>query len=116
MKGRRLRPGGRRRPRRWVKVVIAMVVGLVSLVGIVYVRALFTLDSSTISRALIWVDADVDDFKRFPARQISAPPGPYVYVEGPGYPSGLPDDLVLPSGHDDFESFLRSRRRPRSSW
>jgi hypothetical protein len=98
----------RRRSRRWVKVAGAVAIGLVSLVGIVYVRALLTLDSSTFSRALIWVDADVDDFRRFPARRINAPADPYVYEEGPGYPSGLPDDVVLPGGYDDLESFLRS--------
>jgi CubicO group peptidase (beta-lactamase class C family) len=77
-------------------------------VSIVYVRALLTLDSSTFSRAIVWFDADVDDFRRFPARRINAPPDAYVYEEGPGYPSGLPDDVVLPGGYDDLESFLLS--------
>ena len=93
---------------RWVKVVITVILLLASLVGIEYVRALLTLDTSTFSRAIIWVDADVDDFRRFPARAIQAPPDPYVYEEGPGYPSGLPDDVVLPGGYGDLESFLRS--------
>ncbi|CAN5694190.1 serine hydrolase [soil metagenome] len=89
-------------------MAVALVVGLASLVGIVYLRAFLTLDSSTFSRALIWVDADADDFRRFPARRINAPENPYVYERGPGYPSGLPDDVVLPGGYDDLESFLRS--------
>jgi len=101
-------PSGRRQARRWVKVCIAAVVVLASLVGIVYLRAFLTLDSSTFSRALVWVDADVDDFRRFPARRIHAPPDPYLYEKGPGYPSGLPDDVVLPDGNDDLEPFLRS--------
>jgi hypothetical protein len=102
------RAAPRPKTRRWIKVAVAVTVGLASLVAIVYVRAFLTLDSSTFSRALIWVDADVDDFRRFPARQISAPPDPYVYEEGPGYPSGLPADVELPGDHDDLESFLRS--------
>ena len=93
---------------RWAKVVVTLILVLASLVGIEYVRALLTLDTSTFSRAIIWVDADVDDFRRFPARAIHAPPDPYVYEEGPGYPSGLPDDVVLPGGYGDLESFLRS--------
>ncbi|MGI8941011.1 MAG: serine hydrolase domain-containing protein [Actinomycetota bacterium] len=101
-------PSGRRQARRWIKVCIAAVVVLASLVGIVYLRAFLTLDSSTFSRALVWVDADVDDFRRFPARRIHAPPDPYLYEKGPGYPSGLPDDVVLPDGNDDLEPFLRS--------
>jgi hypothetical protein len=103
-------PPGRRRhkARRWVKVAVAVAVGLAALVGIVYVRAVLTLDSSTFSRALIWVDADVDDFRRFPSRRIDAPADPYVYEEAPGYPSGLPPEVEIPSGYDGLESFLRS--------
>jgi CubicO group peptidase (beta-lactamase class C family) len=98
----------RRKVPRLVKIAGAVALGLASLVGIVYVRAFLTLDSSTFSRALIWVDADVDDFKRFPPRPINAAADPYVYEKGLGYPSGLPDDVALPGGHDDLESFLRS--------
>ena len=31
-----------------------------------------------------------------------------IYEEGAGYPSSLPDDVALPSGHDDLESFFSS--------
>ncbi|MDQ3619326.1 MAG: beta-lactamase family protein, partial [Actinomycetota bacterium] len=93
---------------RWVKIAGAVALGLALVVGIVYVRALLTLDSSTFSRAIIWVDADVDDYRRFPSRHIAAPADAYVYKEGPGYPSGLPEDVVLPGDHTDLESFLRS--------
>jgi CubicO group peptidase (beta-lactamase class C family) len=105
IEGSQGRPSG---PRRWAKVTLAVVVGLALLIGIVYVRAFLTLDSSTFSRAIVWVDADVDDFRRFPARRIDAPADPYVYEKGGAYPSGLPDDVVLPQGNDDLESFLRA--------
>jgi CubicO group peptidase (beta-lactamase class C family) len=98
----------RGRRRRWVKVAIAVPAGLAILAGVVYIRAWLTLDSSTFSRAIIWVDADVDDFRRFPARQINASADPYVYERRPGYPSGLPDDVPLPAGYEDLESFLVS--------
>jgi CubicO group peptidase (beta-lactamase class C family) len=78
------------------------------LVGLVYVRAFLTLDSSTFSRALVWVDADVDDYRRFPARRIDAPSDNHAYTKGPGYPSGLPNDVALLNGNDDLESFLRA--------
>jgi CubicO group peptidase (beta-lactamase class C family) len=100
--------GGRRKSRRWVKVTVAALAGLVLLVGLVYLRAFLTLDSSTFSRAIIWVDADVDDYRRFPARQINRPNDPYMYEKAAGYPSGLPDEIELPAGYDDIESFLRS--------
>jgi CubicO group peptidase (beta-lactamase class C family) len=96
------------KPRRWHKVVAAVTVTLALLVSIVYLRAFLTLDSSTASRALIWVDADVEDYMRFPARRIDAPVDTYVYDEGPGYPSGLPADVDLPDGHADLDSFLDS--------
>ncbi|MPZ69912.1 MAG: serine hydrolase [Actinobacteria bacterium] len=98
----------RRKVPRWVKIAGAVALGLASVVGLVYVRAYLTLDSSTFSRALIWVDADVDDFKRFPARPINAAADTYVYEKGPGYPSGLPDIVVLPGDYADLESFMRS--------
>jgi CubicO group peptidase (beta-lactamase class C family) len=96
------------RRRRWPKVMLAIVAGLALLVGLVYLRAYLTLDSSTFSRAIIWFDANVDDYRRFPARRIDAPTDPYVYEKGTGYPSGLPDNISLPNGNDDLESFLRS--------
>lgn len=98
----------RRKGRRWLKVALVVAVGLAFFVGIVYVRALLTLESSTFSRAVIWVDADVDDFRRFPERRINAPADPYIYEKGPGYPSGLPDDVALSGNYEDLESFLRS--------
>jgi CubicO group peptidase (beta-lactamase class C family) len=98
----------RNKKRRWVKIAVAVILGLALLVGAVYARAFLTLDSSTFSRAVVWVDADVDDFRRFPSRRINAPADRYFYDEGPGYPSGLPDDAELPGGYSDLESFLRA--------
>jgi CubicO group peptidase (beta-lactamase class C family) len=101
-------PGPRRRKRLWIRVPVAIVTALALFVGLVYIRAFLTLDSSTFSRAIIWVDADVEDYKRFPARRIEARADPYVYKKGSGYPAGLPEDLELPAGRDDLEAFLRS--------
>jgi Beta-lactamase len=98
----------RRGTRRWIKVVVAIVVGIGVLVGGVYLRALLTLDSSTFSRAIVWVDADVDDYRRFPARQIDASSDPYKYATADDYPSGLPNDVSIPEGYGDLESFLRA--------
>jgi CubicO group peptidase (beta-lactamase class C family) len=100
--------GRRRKLRQWVKVTVGIAAGLAALVGIVYVRSLLTLDSSAFSRALIWVDADVDDFRRFPARRIDSAAYPYFYEEAPGYPLGLPKEVELPGDYEDLESFLRS--------
>jgi CubicO group peptidase (beta-lactamase class C family) len=97
----------RNKKRRWVRVAFAVILGLALLVGAVYVRAFLTLDSSTFSRAVLWLDADVDDYRRFPSRRINAPSDPYLYEEAPVYPSGIPEDAELPGGYTDLESFLR---------
>jgi CubicO group peptidase (beta-lactamase class C family) len=98
----------RNKKRRWVRIPIAVILGLALLVGAVYVRAFLTLDSSTFSRAVVWLDADVDDYRRFPSRRIDAPSDRHFYDEAPGYPSALPDDAELPGGYTDLESFLRA--------
>jgi CubicO group peptidase (beta-lactamase class C family) len=98
----------RNKKRRWVRTVVAVILGLALLVGAVYVRAFLTLDSSTFSRALVWVDADVNDYRRFPSRRIDAPSDPHFYDEAPRYPFGLPEDVELPGDYTDLESFLRA--------
>jgi CubicO group peptidase (beta-lactamase class C family) len=52
----------------------------------------------------------VDDWQRFPSRPIDASGEPYEYQQGPGYPTGLPDDVRLPgeNGDVDLERFLRT--------
>jgi CubicO group peptidase (beta-lactamase class C family) len=93
---------------RWLRIAVAALGSVVAIVAVAYVRARLTLDSSTFSRAIIWLDANVDDYKRFPARRIDASADPSVYEEGSGYPSGIASDVALPNGYDDLESFLRS--------
>jgi hypothetical protein len=39
-------------------------------IGVVYAVAWLSLDRSVVARALIWLDADVDDYTRFPSRKI----------------------------------------------
>jgi CubicO group peptidase (beta-lactamase class C family) len=62
----------RRRSARWVRrAAIAAVVLLVA-VGAVYVWARLSTGRSTLARALVWMEADVGDEARFPARLIPA--------------------------------------------
>jgi CubicO group peptidase (beta-lactamase class C family) len=68
--------------------------------------AWFSLDSSGVARAIIWMESDYDDPGRFPARVIEAGPAPYTYRTGPGYPEGIPAD-VLP-GQPDLAAFLET--------
>jgi CubicO group peptidase (beta-lactamase class C family) len=60
--------GGRR-----VLRIVAMVLGaIVAAAALLQVWARLSLDSSSVARSLVWLDADVDDYKRFPSRRISA--------------------------------------------
>jgi hypothetical protein len=80
--------------------------GVVGLFGSLYLWAWFSLDSSGVARAIIWMESDYDDPGRFPARVIEAGPAPYTYRTGPGYPEGIPAD-VLP-GQPDLAAFLET--------
>jgi hypothetical protein len=61
--------GGERRIFR----IVAMVLGAFVAAGaLLQVWARLSLDSSSVARSLVWLDADVDDYKRFPSRPIPA--------------------------------------------
>jgi CubicO group peptidase (beta-lactamase class C family) len=62
----------RRPPRRWLRRLVAVAAGVVVLVPAAYGWAWLSLDRSSIARAMIWMDADVGDQQRFPARSIPA--------------------------------------------
>jgi hypothetical protein len=53
--------------------VAAVCLGLVALPGLVFGSAYLLKDRSGIARAIIWMDADTGDHRRFPARLIEAP-------------------------------------------
>lgn len=46
--------------------------------GLVYAWAGTNLDTSTLARAIVWQVADTGDWRRFPAREISASPDPVL--------------------------------------
>jgi CubicO group peptidase (beta-lactamase class C family) len=58
--------------RRWLRRLAIILSGLAVMVLAVFGWAWFSLDSSAVARALIWMDADVGDQYRFPARVIPA--------------------------------------------
>jgi CubicO group peptidase (beta-lactamase class C family) len=60
-----------RRVRRGVAVFLG---ALVAAAVLLQVWARLNLDSSSVARALVWMDADVDDYKRFPSRRVPAGP------------------------------------------
>jgi CubicO group peptidase (beta-lactamase class C family) len=103
-------PSGKRRiGRRILRWIAFVFIFLVLTTSGTWVFARFTLDKFTFSRAMIWMEADVNDYQRFPSRRMEASEDPFLYKEGPGYPNGLDDTLELSeSGGRDFGSFLAS--------
>jgi hypothetical protein len=96
-----------RTPRRWFRRVAATVAVLMVAVLAVYGWARASVDRSTLARALVWGDADVDDQFRFPARVIPAA------GEAGSLPAG--GQIELPAAPPDvdgagtgFDGFLRA--------
>lgn len=97
-------PAPRRGGRRLVRGLAILVGVVVVAVAAVYATAWLTLDRWAVSRALIWRDSDIDDYRRFESRPIPAGDAPFRYAHGPGYPDGLPAALL--PGEPDFAAFL----------
>ena len=91
-----------RRRRRWLRRTLVVVAVLVLTVPALYGWAWLSTDRSSIARAMIWTEADVDDQFRFPARPIPAGGEPSPL------PAGSELELPAPTGEgSDLDVFLR---------
>jgi CubicO group peptidase (beta-lactamase class C family) len=92
------------RRRRWPRRVAAVAAVVVTLLLGVWVWAWLSVDRSTMARAMWWMEADIDDQYRFPARTIPAGEDPSPLPEGPEV-----DGLEPPADTTarDFDGFLR---------
>jgi CubicO group peptidase (beta-lactamase class C family) len=78
----------------------------VAVVGLLYGAAFVLTPYSGVARAIVWIEADVDDYRRFPARPIEAPAEAFRFGRAPT-PPGLATITV--GGEDrDLERFLAS--------
>ncbi|HEX5936972.1 MAG TPA: serine hydrolase [Actinomycetota bacterium] len=92
---------GRPGRRRWLRRVGIVLGSLVLLVIAAYGWAWASLDRSTVARAMVWLDADVDDRSRFPSRSIPAG------RDASPLPGGTEIDIET-DGAPDFDAFLRA--------
>ncbi len=60
--------------RGWRQWALAAGLSVAVLAGLVLGGAYLFKDSSGIARAILWMQADTDDYRRFPSRPIEAPP------------------------------------------
>ena len=96
-----------RRRRRWARISLVVVVVIAVAGGVTQAWARLTLDGSTLARAIVWMDADVDDWRRFPAAPVPAGDSGLQLREG-SLPDGVLDDVSRSGGTEDLADLLRS--------
>lgn len=84
------------------RVVARGVVGLILVGLLLWGAAVSTLDSFAISRALVWGDADVDDWMRFAAHSVPAR-GDAPPLEQSPVDERLDLEVIRPPGHDQVQ-------------
>jgi CubicO group peptidase (beta-lactamase class C family) len=97
-------PGRRRR--RWLRRLAGGLVATVLLVVAVYAWAWASVDRSSIARAMWWMEADVGDQYRFPARTIPAGDDASPLPLGVGIDPSSPQ-LQATGTEGTFDDFLR---------
>ena len=60
--------------------------GLVVVAALVFGTAYLLTPYSGVARAIVWIEADVEDYRRFPARPIEAPAEPFRFRRAPTPP------------------------------
>ena len=99
----------RRRPW-WVRVPATFVGVMVASFAALQLWARAMLDESAVARALVWMEADVDDWRRFPAAEIPAGERVLELREG-SLPRGTLEEVSLPGGETGrFETFLEEKQ------
>ena len=75
--------------RRALRIVVVGI-GLLAVVAVgTYLWARTATDSSTVARAVVWLDSDVDDWRRFPFRMVTASPDPVFFSPATTRPEAL---------------------------
>jgi CubicO group peptidase (beta-lactamase class C family) len=60
-------------PRTVGRIILRVFLGLLLVAGLLYGAAFLLTPYSGLARAIVWIEADVDDYRRFPARTIQSP-------------------------------------------
>ena len=96
-------PLSRRRLKRGLRVIGALLVLLVGLFGWASVNT----DTSLYARTIVWMQADTDDWKRFPSRAVAASPKPLEFEQGTLRAGDLNSVWVAEQGSSvDLDTFL----------
>ena len=97
-----------RRRRRWVRLTGSALVALLVAGIVTQGWARVMVDRSTLARTMLWFEADVDDWRRFPAAEIAAADQPLRLRDGE-LPPGVLDRVALGDGTTtDLRELLRT--------
>ena len=94
--------------RGWWRVPVTVVVAVAVAAVALQVWARLMLDHSAVARAVVWMDADVDDWRRFPASPIPAG-GEVLELEEGSLPEGTLDEVTRSDGKTEDLSELLER-------
>ena len=94
---------------RWLRRLALAALALAALAAAVFGWAFVSTDSSTVARALIWMEADVGDQDRFPARPIPAGEAARPLPARPEPRLRFLDDLLAETGTQAFVVVHRGR-------
>ena len=93
-------------PRTVGRIILRVFLGLLLVAGLLYGAAFLLTPYSGLARAIVWIEADVDDYRRFPARTIQSPAEATRFRRAE-VPAAL--RFVTVGGiHRDLETLLRS--------
>jgi CubicO group peptidase (beta-lactamase class C family) len=92
--------------RRFRRYAARSLVGLLTVVALVFGGSYLLTPHSGLARAIVWMEADVEDYRRFPARDIQAPAEAIRFRRG-AVPEALRSMTVGGQGQD-LDDFLRS--------
>ncbi|HEX2025425.1 MAG TPA: serine hydrolase [Actinomycetota bacterium] len=92
--------------RRFGRILLRVVVALAVIAGLVFGASFLLTPYSGLARAIVWMNADVDDFRRFPSREIQAPAQPFRFRRG--VVPGALRAITVNGERRDLEEFLNA--------
>jgi hypothetical protein len=94
-------------PRRWLKWGLRVIGALLVLVVGLFGWASVNTGTSLYARTIVWMQADTDDWKRFPSRAVAASPEPLEFEQGTLRAGDLNSVWVAEQGSNvDLDTFL----------
>lgn len=94
------------RSRRWLRFTASALVALLVAGAVTQAWARVMLDRSALARSMLWFEADVDDWRRFPSARIAASDRP-MHLRPGDLPDGALDQVVVAGRTTELARLLR---------